>query len=175
MSFLLQTWLNSEGKSNKALEELLDTKSSIDPHRWRAIWKLGMELCWNKSETAESIKEARAICSHVTMDTEALCFSNVKEAKVTCIQTIKETKTTHTCTIQEAEPPSLLPSGMLRPRGPSRLSHSTGNMPKPSKTWRNKSSERKAEAKLTSSLPIKWAYMPPQQSSEAHWWLPIIF
>ena len=27
--------------ANKALEELLATKSSIDTHRWRAIWKTG--------------------------------------------------------------------------------------------------------------------------------------
>ena len=70
---------------NKALEELLATKSSIDAHRQRAIWELGMELCRNESETTESIKEARAICSCVTMDTEALCSSTVKEAEVTCI------------------------------------------------------------------------------------------
>ena len=48
-----------------------------------------MELHQNESDTVESIKEVRVICSHVTMDAEALCFSIVKEAKVTCIQTIK--------------------------------------------------------------------------------------
>ena len=47
---------------NKALEELLATKASIDACRCRAIWKLGMELHQNKSEATESIKEARAIC-----------------------------------------------------------------------------------------------------------------
>ena len=73
-----ELWENA----NKALEELLAAKSSIDACRWRAIWELGMELCQNESETAESIKEARAICSHVTLDAEALCFSTVKEAKV---------------------------------------------------------------------------------------------
>ena len=41
---------------------------------------------------------------------------------------------------------ALWPSGMLRPGGPLRPSHSTGNMAKPSETWRNKSSKRKAEA-----------------------------
>ena len=90
-------------KANKALEELLATKSSIDAHRQRAIWELGMELCQNESETADSIKEARAICSCVTMDAEALCFSTVKEAKVTCVLTIKEAKATHAYTIWEAE------------------------------------------------------------------------
>ena len=89
--------------ANKALEELLATKASIDAHRQRAIWELGMELHRNESMTAESIKEARAICSHVTLDAEALCFATVKGAKVTYIQTIKEAKTTHACTIWEAK------------------------------------------------------------------------
>ena len=64
---------------------------------------------------------------------------------------------------------ALWPSGMLRPGGPLRLSHSTGNMPKPSETWRNKSSKRKAEAKLISSLPVRLPYMPGHQSSKVCW------
>ena len=90
-------------KANKAVEELLATKSSIDTSRQRAVWELGMEPGWNESKTAESIKEARAICTCATMDVEALYSSTVKEAKVTCIQTIKEAKATHACTIQEAK------------------------------------------------------------------------
>ena len=50
---LAELWENA----NKALEELLATKSSIDAHRWRAVWELGRELHWNESETVESIKE----------------------------------------------------------------------------------------------------------------------
>ena len=79
-------------KANKALEELLATKSSINAHRWKIVWELGMELHQNNSETAESIKEARAICTHATLDAEALCSATVKQANATC-----------TCTIQEAE------------------------------------------------------------------------
>ena len=94
-----ELWENA----NKALEELLPTKSSIDAHRQRAIWELGMELCRNESKTAESIEEARAICSHITLDAEALCFATVKGPKVTYIQTVKEAKTTCTCTIWEAK------------------------------------------------------------------------
>ena len=90
-------------KANKALEELLATKSSIDTCRWRAIGELGMELHQNESETAESIKEARAIWSCITMDADALCCSIVKEAKVTCNETIKEAKATWACTIWEAK------------------------------------------------------------------------
>ena len=89
--------------ANKSLEELLATKASIDAHRQRAIWELGMELHRNASATADSIKEARAVCSHITLDAEALCFATVKGAKVTYVQTVKEAKTTQACTIWEAE------------------------------------------------------------------------
>ena len=78
-------------------------KASIDAHNQRAVWELGMELHQNKSETTKSIKEARAVCSHVTLDTEPLCFVTVKGARVAYIQTVKEAKTTQACTIQEAK------------------------------------------------------------------------
>ena len=156
-------------KANKALEELLTIKSSIDAHWQRAIWELGMELCQNRSETAESIKEARAICSHIAMDTEALCSSTVMKAKVTCIQTIKEAKATHACSIWEAETACSMTIRDAETKRPLRLSHSTGNMPKPSETCRNKSSEMKAEAKLTSCPPVRLPYMSAQQSSKVCW------
>ena len=92
-----------QGNANKALEEMLATKASIDTCRWRAIWELSMELCTNESATTESIKEARAICSLVTLDAEALCFATVKETKVAYVQTVKRAKTTHACTILEAK------------------------------------------------------------------------
>ena len=75
-------------KANKALEELLTTKSSINAHRWKVVWELGMELCQNNSKTMESIKEARAICTNATQDAEALCSATVKEAKATCACTV---------------------------------------------------------------------------------------
>ena len=96
---MAELWENA----NKALEELLTTKSSIDACRQTAVWELGMELHRNESKTADSIKEARAICSHATLDAEALCFTAVKGAKVTYVQTVKEGKTIHACTIQETE------------------------------------------------------------------------
>ena len=69
-------------KANKALEEVLATKSSIDIHRQKAVWDQGMELHQNNSETAESIKEGKAICAHT-----------IQEAKTACSAAIKETKT----------------------------------------------------------------------------------
>ena len=48
---------------NKALQDLLTTKASIDACRQRAIWELGMELHQDESLAAESIKEARCLLS----------------------------------------------------------------------------------------------------------------
>ena len=70
--------------ANKALEELLATKASIDAHRHQAIWELGMELHQNESEATKSIKETRAICSWVTLDAKALCFATIKETTAIC-------------------------------------------------------------------------------------------
>ena len=75
-----ELWENA----NKALKELLITKASIDPHRQRAIWELGMELYQSESQATKSIKEAKTICSQVTLDAQALCFTIVKEAKAIC-------------------------------------------------------------------------------------------
>ena len=71
-----------------------------------------MELHQNDPETAESIKEARATCTHTMLDAEALCSATVKEAKATCACTIQEAKTLCSTAIRDAdtrEPPRLNP------------------------------------------------------------------
>ena len=90
-------------KANKALEEMLTTKSSIDAHRQKAVWELDMELHWNDSETVESIKKARAICTYAAMDAEALCSTTVKEAKATCACTIQEAEAICSAATRDAE------------------------------------------------------------------------
>ena len=94
-----ELWENS----NKALEELLATMAFIDAHRQRAIWELGMVLHWNESKTTKSIKEARTICSHVTLEAKALCFATIKEAKTTQVCTIWEAEAICSMAIRDAE------------------------------------------------------------------------
>ena len=94
-----ELWENA----NKALKELLAMKASIDAHRWRAVWELGMEHHWNKSEAIESIKEARAICSWVTLDAKALCFTTVREAKAVCSHVTLDTMALCLATVKEAK------------------------------------------------------------------------
>ena len=90
-------------KANKALEELLAPKSSIEAGRWKVFWELGMELCQNDCETVESIIEARAICTCTTLDAKALCSATVKEAKATCTHTIWEAEAFCSTAIRDAE------------------------------------------------------------------------
>ena len=94
-----ELWENA----NKALKELLAIKASIDTHRWRAVWELGMELHWNESKATKSLKEANTACSCATQDAKALCFATVKRAKVTYTQTVQEAKITQACAIWEAK------------------------------------------------------------------------
>ena len=58
-----------------------------------------MELCQNESQVTKSIKEAKAICSQVTLDAQTLWFAIVKEAKATCEVGVKEAEMTQAHTI----------------------------------------------------------------------------
>ena len=94
----LDLWANA----NKALKDLLTTKASIDTHRQRAVWELGIELYWNESQAAESIREAKAVCSWVTLDAQITCSQLTLDTKTTCSAAVKEAKTTQDCIIHEA-------------------------------------------------------------------------
>ena len=90
-------------EANKALGGLLATKSSIDACQWKLVWKLGMALCQNDSKTAESIKEAKAICAHSTQEAVTLCSTTIKEAKATCAYSIQKAETLCSTAIRDVE------------------------------------------------------------------------
>ena len=75
----MELWENA----NKGLENLLATKTCMEAHRWRVMWELGVEFHQNESQAAESIKEAKAIHSWVTLDAKTACSAVIKEAKTT--------------------------------------------------------------------------------------------
>ena len=62
-----------------------------------------MDLWQNDSETTESIKEAKAICTSSTQDAETLCSTTIKEAKATCACSIQEAETLCSGAIRDAE------------------------------------------------------------------------
>ena len=94
-----ELWENA----NKALKELLTTKASTDAYRQRAVWELGMELHQNESQATKSIREAKAICFHVTLDAKALCFATMKEAKAVCSHVILDAKAICLAKVKEAK------------------------------------------------------------------------
>ena len=89
-------------KANKALGELLATKSSINTHRWKQFWSWAWSFI-AVTEMTESIKAARATCTQTTQDAEALCSTTVKEAKATHTHTIWEAEALCSVTIRDTE------------------------------------------------------------------------
>ena len=69
------------------------TKSSIDICRQKAVQELGMDLCWNDSETVEFIKEAKAICASAIWEAETICSAAIKEVETICFAAIREAET----------------------------------------------------------------------------------
>ena len=95
----MELWANA----NKALEDLLTTKASIDACRGRAVWELGMKLHQNESQAAKSIKEAKAICSQATLDAQTTCSLLTLDAKTNCSWVILDAKTTCSVVVKEAK------------------------------------------------------------------------
>ena len=178
-----ELWENA----NKALKELLATKASTDACRQRAIWELGMELCCNESQATESIKEARAVCSQVTLDAKALCFTTIKEvktvcscvnldAKALCLAMVKEDKMIWACTIQEAKAAC---STAIRDAEIWRASQADSHQ---REQWQNHVALGDAShlrgGQKSSQLPLclsSHSVHQPSSSSKACWWLPTIF
>ena len=89
--------------ANRALDDLLNTKGSIDARRLRAVWKLCIILCQNESQVAASIKEANVICSQVTLEAQAVCSQLILKAKTNFLAVVEKAKTTRGCLVQEAK------------------------------------------------------------------------
>ena len=78
------------------------------------MWELSVALCQSESKAAASIKEAKAACFQVTLNTHATCSQltlgaktncswAILEAKTACSMAVKKDKTTRGFMVQEAE------------------------------------------------------------------------
>ena len=81
-----------QANANRAIDNMLHFKRSLDIKRQRATWELGAMLCQNESQGAPLIAAAKAICSQVVM-----------EAKTNYQTVIMEAKMAKHCLIQAAE------------------------------------------------------------------------
>ena len=68
-------------EANKALGDLLATKSSIGAHWQKLVSNFSMTLWQNESETLVSIKEAKAQCDCSIKETEPHCSQAIQEAE----------------------------------------------------------------------------------------------
>ena len=175
--------LELQANANKALKDFLTTKASIDACRQRAIWDLSIVLHQSESQTAESIKEAKAACSQATLDAQTNYSWLTLEAKTNCSWVILEAKTACSMAVKKAKTtrghmksklPVPKPSARSRPGGPLKLHHSKGSMTTSCGTWRNNSSKRRTEVEPTSSPPVKSPCTSVHQSLKALWLLPTI-
>ena len=89
--------------ANKAFNDLLTTKASIDACRWRVMKELNVALHQSKSKAAAPIKEAKATCSQANLDTHATCSPLTLEAKTNCSWAILEAKTTCSMGVKKAK------------------------------------------------------------------------
>ena len=89
--------------ANKALNDLLSTKGSIDARRWRAVWDLGVMLCPNESQVAATVTEARTICSQMALDMWTACSQSILEARTGYLVAAKEAKTTISHLLRESK------------------------------------------------------------------------
>ena len=88
---------------NRAIDNMLHLKRSLDVKRYRATWELGVLLHQNESQGAAFIVTAKAIYSQAVLDAKTSFQVTVMEAK-TCLQvTVMEAKTTTCHSIQAAE------------------------------------------------------------------------
>ena len=105
--------LELQTNANKALEDFLSTKASIDACRWRAIWDLSIALYQSESQAAESIEakagcslatlDAYSTCSQLALEAKTNCSRVILEAKTACSMAVKKAKTTRGCMVREAE------------------------------------------------------------------------
>ena len=89
--------------TNKALDDLLSTKGSIDARRQRDVWDLGVMLHQNESQAATTVHEARTICSQTSLGIWTACSKLILETKTGYLVAVKEAKTTRSHLLQEAE------------------------------------------------------------------------
>ena len=95
--------LELQANANRAIDNMLHLKRSLDVKRQRATWELGVMLHQNESQGAALIAATKAICSQAVMEAKSNYRTAVMEAKttkhhsiqaaeVTCSKAISDTK-----------------------------------------------------------------------------------
>ena len=98
-----------QANANRAIDNMLHLKRSLDIKRQRATWELGVMLCQNESQGAASIAAAKAIYSQAVLEAKTNYRATVMEAKTTRCHSIQAAKVASSKAISDAEAPKNFP------------------------------------------------------------------
>ena len=94
-----ELWANA----NRAIDNMLHLKRSLDVKRQRATWELGVILHQNESQGATSAAAAKAIYSQAVLEAKTIYQTTVMEAKTTRCHSIQAAEAACSKAISEAE------------------------------------------------------------------------
>ena len=92
-----------QANANRAIDNMLHLKRSLDVKRQRATSELGAILHQNESQGATLITAAKAICSQAVMEAKTNYWATDMEAKTTKYHLIQAAKVTCSKSISDAE------------------------------------------------------------------------
>ena len=95
--------LELQANANRAIDNMLHLKGTLNIKRQRAAWELGVLVCQIEAQESALVIEAEAICSQVIFDARMICSQSVLEAKTNCPVAVREAKTTRDHSIHQAE------------------------------------------------------------------------
>ena len=94
-------------ETKKTLGDLLAVKSSLNACQQKLVSEFSMALHENDSEAMESIKEAKAICTHSIQKAEHCCSVPIREAKACRASQAISIQQSHHKTVQHLEEESI--------------------------------------------------------------------
>ena len=94
-------------EANKALGDLLMVKSSINACWQKLVSEFSMAIHENNSETMESVKEAKAICTHSIQEVENCCSVAIREAEAQRASQAVPIQQSHQRAVQHLEEESI--------------------------------------------------------------------
>ena len=92
-----------QANANRAIDNMLHLKRSLDIKRQRATWELGVLLCQNESQGATSIAASKAVYSHAVLEAKTNFQVTVMEARTTRCHSIQAAKVACSKAISDTE------------------------------------------------------------------------
>ena len=92
-----------QANANRAIDNMLHLKRSLDIKRQRATWELGVMLHQNKSQGAASTTAAKAIYSQAVLEAKTNFWATVMEAKTTRCHSTQAAKVACSKAISDTE------------------------------------------------------------------------